>query len=111
MDDEARMRKLVKDFLAKSGYEVLEAEDGNQAVDVFFEHKDIALACDIIEGWGVGGGYAPAQLPAPQLLEAGPEVAPLGYLTGPLGYSPNIWMQKSRLGTNIGSPPPTLNKK
>lgn len=43
VDDEARMRKLVKDFLVKSGYEVLEAEDGNQAVDIFFEEKDIAL--------------------------------------------------------------------
>lgn len=56
VDDEARMRKLVKDFLAKSGYEVLEAEDGNQAVDVFFEHKDIALVIlDVMmpkmDGW------------------------------------------------------------
>jgi len=56
VDDEARMRKLVKDFLAKSGYEVLEAEDGNQAVDVFFVHKDIALVIlDVMmpkmDGW------------------------------------------------------------
>ena len=43
VDDEARMRKLVKDFLSKSGYEVLEAEDGRQATDIFFEQKDIAL--------------------------------------------------------------------
>ena len=43
VDDEARMRKLVKDFLVKNGYEVLEAEDGNQALDVFFENKNIAL--------------------------------------------------------------------
>ena len=33
--DEARMRKLVKDFLAIKGYKVIEAEDGEQAVDIF----------------------------------------------------------------------------
>ena len=43
VDDEARMRKLVKDFLYKNGYEVLEAEDGSQALDIFFEQNDIAL--------------------------------------------------------------------
>lgn len=43
VDDEARMRKLVKDFLSKSGYEVLEAENGSQALDIFFEQNDIAL--------------------------------------------------------------------
>lgn len=43
VDDEARMRKLVRDFLVKSGYEVIEAEDGSQALDIFFEQKDIAL--------------------------------------------------------------------
>ena len=35
VDDESRMRKLVHDFLAKQGYAVLEAEDGEQAIDVF----------------------------------------------------------------------------
>ena len=43
VDDEARMRKLVKDFLSKSGYEVLEAEDGSQALDIFFEQNDIEI--------------------------------------------------------------------
>ena len=43
VDDESRMRKLVKDFLVKHDYEVLEAQDGEQAVDIFFEDKDIAL--------------------------------------------------------------------
>lgn len=43
VDDESRMRKLVKDFLIKSNYEVLEAEDGSKALDVFFEHNDIEL--------------------------------------------------------------------
>lgn len=43
VDDESRMRKLVKDFLIKSNYEVLEAEDGSQALDIFFEHNDIDL--------------------------------------------------------------------
>lgn len=43
VDDESRMRKLVKDFLMKSNFEVIEAEDGSQALDIFFEVKDIAL--------------------------------------------------------------------
>ena len=43
VDDEARMRKLVRDFLVKGGYEVIEAEDGSQALDIFFGQKDIAL--------------------------------------------------------------------
>ena len=42
-DDESRMRKLVKDFLLKSNFEVLEAEDGSQALDLFYATKDIAL--------------------------------------------------------------------
>ena len=56
VDDEARMRKLVKDFLVKSGYEVLEAGDGNSAVDTFFKEKDIALVIldvmmPLMDGW------------------------------------------------------------
>lgn len=43
VDDESRMRKLVKDFLTKNNYEVLEAEDGAAALDIFFEDKDVAL--------------------------------------------------------------------
>lgn len=56
VDDEARMRKLVSDFLTKSGYEVLEAGDGNEALDIFFKQKDIALVIlDVMmpkmDGW------------------------------------------------------------
>jgi len=40
VDDEARMRKLVSDFLVRSNYEVIEAADGAEAVDIFFEKKD-----------------------------------------------------------------------
>ena len=43
VDDEARMRKLVKDFLLIKGYRVLEAADGEQAVDMFFQDKEIDL--------------------------------------------------------------------
>ena len=43
VDDESRMRKLVKDFLVNQNYEVLEAGDGSAALDIFFEHQDIAL--------------------------------------------------------------------
>ena len=42
-DDEARMRKLVGDFLRKKDYEVLEAENGQKAVDLFFDNEDISL--------------------------------------------------------------------
>ena len=56
VDDEARMRKLVSDFLTKSGYTVLEAGDGSEALDIFFEQKDIALVIlDVMmpkmDGW------------------------------------------------------------
>lgn len=43
VDDESRMRKLVRDFLVRAGYEVLEAGDGEEALDVFYANKDIAL--------------------------------------------------------------------
>ena len=43
VDDESRMRKLVKDFLVKSGFAVIEAADGEEAVDVFMSTKDIEL--------------------------------------------------------------------
>ena len=58
VDDEARMLKLVKDFLTIKGFQVLEAEDGEQALDVFFNQKDIALILlDVMmprmDGWEV----------------------------------------------------------
>ena len=58
VDDEARMRKLVKDFLQRQDYTVIEAENGEQAVDIFFEEKDIALILlDVMmpkmDGWQV----------------------------------------------------------
>lgn len=58
VDDEARMRKLVKDFLVKDGFVVLEAADGEQAVDIFFSEKNIALIIlDVMmpkmDGWEV----------------------------------------------------------
>ena len=58
VDDESRMRKLVSDFLVKSQYQVVEAENGREALDVFFAHKDIALvALDVMmpkmDGWQV----------------------------------------------------------
>ena len=58
VDDESRMRKLVKDFLVKKDFIVLEAEDGAQAVDLFFSTKDISLIIlDVMmpkmDGWQV----------------------------------------------------------
>ena len=43
VDDESRMRKLVRDFLEREGYAVREAGDGMEAMDIFYEEKDIAL--------------------------------------------------------------------
>ena len=58
VDDESRMRKLVRDFLTKSGFDVLEAGDGEEALDIFYEQKDIALIIlDVMmpkmDGWQV----------------------------------------------------------
>lgn len=58
VDDESRMRKLVRDFLVKNNFEVLEAENGEQAVDIFFQRKDISLiVLDVMmpkmDGWQV----------------------------------------------------------
>ena len=58
VDDESRMRKLVKDFLVKNNYDVVEAEDGSAAIDIFFAQKDIALVIlDVMmpkmDGWEV----------------------------------------------------------
>ena len=58
VDDEARMRKLVKDFLTNKGFQVIEAADGEEAVDIFFNQKDIALILlDVMmpkmDGWEV----------------------------------------------------------
>ena len=58
VDDESRMRKLVKDFLQKNNYEVVEAGDGSEALDIFFEQNDIALIIlDVMmpkmDGWQV----------------------------------------------------------
>lgn len=58
VDDESRMRKLVKDFLVRENYEVIEAADGEEAVDVFFSNKDISMVLlDVMmpkmDGWQV----------------------------------------------------------
>ena len=58
VDDESRMRKLVKDFLVRSNYDVIEAENGEQALDIFFQTKGIEMIIlDImmpkIDGWQV----------------------------------------------------------
>ncbi|MDY4693628.1 MAG: response regulator transcription factor [Blautia sp.] len=58
VDDESRMRKLVKDFLTKKNFQVLEAGDGEEAMDIFYTEKDIALIIlDVMmpkmDGWEV----------------------------------------------------------
>lgn len=58
VDDEARMRKLVKDFLMRKQYQVVEASNGEEAIDIFFSQQDIALIIlDVMmpkmDGWEV----------------------------------------------------------
>lgn len=58
VDDESRMRKLVKDFLEREGHIIIEASDGMEAMDIFYENKDIALIIlDVMmprmDGWQV----------------------------------------------------------
>ena len=58
VDDESRMRKLVKDFSTKKNFQVLEAGNGEEAMDIFYEEKDIALIIlDVMmpkmDGWEV----------------------------------------------------------
>lgn len=58
VDDESRIRKLVRDFLVKKDYEVFEAQNGKEAVDLFFERNDIDLIIldimmPVMDGWQV----------------------------------------------------------
>ena len=58
VDDESRMRKLIRDFLEREGYQILEAADGVEAMDQFYSEKDISLIIlDVMmprmDGWQV----------------------------------------------------------
>ncbi|MCI8874787.1 MAG: response regulator transcription factor [Lachnospiraceae bacterium] len=58
VDDESRMRKLVKDFLIRNNFDVVEAADGEEALDLFYKDKEIALIIlDVMmpkmNGWDV----------------------------------------------------------
>ena len=59
VDDEARMRKLIKDFLAAKGYSILEAEDGEKGLEVYEENKNkiSLILLDVmmpkLDGWSV----------------------------------------------------------
>ena len=56
VDDEARMRKLLKDFFATNGYEIIEAENGQKALELFAMHEDLHLIIldvmmPVLDGW------------------------------------------------------------
>ena len=59
VDDEARMRKLIKDFLSQKGYQILEAEDGEKAIEVFEENRNkiklilLDVMMPKLDGWSV----------------------------------------------------------
>lgn len=56
VEDESRMRKLLKDFLSSTGYEIYEAENGQKAIELFSMHSDISLIIldvmmPVLDGW------------------------------------------------------------
>ena len=59
VDDESRMRKLIRDFLAQKGYSILEAQDGEEALKVFEENKNkigiilLDVMMPKLDGWSV----------------------------------------------------------
>ena len=59
VDDESRMRKLLKDFLSAKGYQILEAEDGEKAIEVFEENRNkiklilLDVMMPKLDGWSV----------------------------------------------------------
>ena len=59
VDDESRMRKLLKDFLSTKGYHILEAEDGEKALEVFTENRNkiklilLDVMMPKLDGWSV----------------------------------------------------------
>ena len=59
VDDEARMRKLIKDFLTKSNYKTIEAEDGEKAIEIFYENQNkiklilLDVMMPKVDGWTV----------------------------------------------------------
>ncbi len=72
VDDEMRIRKLVGDFLRKSGYQVIEAANGSEALDIFYSQKDIALIIlDVMmpkmDGWQVCKELRSSELRSPQM--------------------------------------------
>ena len=94
VDDEARMRKLVKDFLTNKGFTVIEAGDGEEAVDTFFAQKDIALVLlDVMmpkmDGWEVLKTIRKySQVPVIMLTARSEERDELQYISKP--FSPKI---------------------
>ena len=70
VDDESRMRKLVKDFLVKAGYDVIEAGDGEQAVDYLRTFLPIPEGCGVLCVIALGySDFEPKPLPAGEPVE------------------------------------------
>ena len=94
VDDESRMRKLVKDFLLKKDYEVFEAGDGEEAVEIFFSTKDISLILlDVMmpkmDGWEVCREIRKfSKVPIVMLTAKGSELGVDEYISKP--FSPKI---------------------
>ena len=118
VDDEARMRKLVKDFLSIKGYQVLEAGDGEEAVDLFFQQKDIALILlDVMmpkmDGWEVVKTIRKySQVPIIMLTARGEESDELqGFNLGVDEYISKPFSPKILVATCGGDPAPQQRRQ
>jgi DNA-binding response OmpR family regulator len=108
VDDESRMRKLVRDFLVREDYLVLEAADGEEALDIFYNEKDVALIIlDVMmpkrDGYSVCREIREtSKVPIIMLTARGDETDELGgfevgadeYITKP--FSPKILVAQMR---------------
>ena len=98
VDDESRMRKLVRDFLVREDYEVLEAGDGEAALDIFYQEKNIALIIlDVMmpkmNGWEVCREIREtSKVPIIMLTAKGDEE---DELTGLMSISQNRFLRRS----------------
>ena len=115
VDDEERMRKLVKDFLTIKGYRVLEAGDGEEAIDIFFKEKDISLVIlDELLGFELGVDEYISKPFSPKILVARIEAILRrrnGVATGEILEADGIRVDKDAHEVTVDGKPVDLSNK
>ena len=102
VDDEFRIRKVIRDFLSAKGYSVLEAVDGEQAVDEFMSHKDVDLVIlDVMlpkmDGWEVCRSIrAYSTVPIVMLTAKGEENDEPSYSKAHVAYENRVRLRNNR---------------